>query len=77
MTSLTIAHSAFVGAVSVVAVAFAACSVAPAPVAKVAQVGGNPTFSRYACYYADGSRADRIVGGRTLHWCGPAPRAVQ
>jgi hypothetical protein len=77
MKSLMIVRSAFVGTVSVVAVAFAACSMAPAPVTGVAQVGTNPNFSQYACYYADGSRADRFVGGRTLHWCGPVPRALQ
>jgi hypothetical protein len=77
MTSLTIARSAFVGALSVVAVAAAACSMAPAPVAGVAQLGVNPNSGGYSCYFADGSRADRVVGGRTVHWCGPVPRAVQ
>jgi|HubBroStandDraft_6_1064221.scaffolds.fasta_scaffold1489171_1 hypothetical protein len=77
MTSLTIARSAFVGALSVVAVAAAACTMAPTPVARVAQLGVNPNSSGYSCYFADGSRADRVVGGRTFHWCGPVPRAVQ
>jgi hypothetical protein len=77
MTSLMIARRAFVGALSVVGVAAAACSMAPAPVAGVAQVGVNLNPSRYSCYFADGSSADRVIGGRTFHWCGPMPRAVQ
>jgi hypothetical protein len=77
MTSLMIARSAFTVALSIVAVAFAACSVTPAPVARVAQLGVNPNSGGYSCYFADGGGTDRVVGGRTLHWCGPVPRAVQ
>jgi hypothetical protein len=62
---------------SIAAVAAASCSMAPAPVARVAQTGVNPSSSSYSCYYADGSSADRFVGGSTLHWCGAVPRAVQ
>ena len=68
-------------ALSVVVAAAAACSSAPAPLAgagqPAAQTSGNPAAATYSCYYADDSRADRVVGGRTLHWCGPVPRAVQ
>jgi hypothetical protein len=62
---------------SIAAVTAAACSMAPAPVARVAQVGVNLDPGGYSCYFADGSGADRVIGGRTLHWCGPVPRAVQ
>jgi hypothetical protein len=77
MTSLKIARRALVGAMGVVAVAAAACSMAPVPAARVAQAGINPDPSRYSCYFADGNAADRVIGGRTFHWCGPLPRAVQ
>jgi hypothetical protein len=77
VTSLMRSRRAFVGALSIVGVAAAACSVAPAPVPRVAQVGVNPNPSGYSCYFADGSSADRVIGGRTFHWCGPIPRAVQ
>jgi hypothetical protein len=76
MTSLMVGRSALVGALSLVAVATAACSMSPAPDARVAQTGVNP-LDPYACYFADGSGPDRVVAGRTLHWCGPVPRAVQ
>jgi hypothetical protein len=74
MTSLKIARRAFVGAMSVVAVSAAACSTAPT---RVVQGGVNPDPSRYSCYFADSNAADRVIGGRTFHWCGPVPRAVQ
>jgi hypothetical protein len=63
--------------IAAVAVAAAACSMAPAPVARVAQAGVTPNPSGYPCYFGDDSTADRVVGGQTLHWCGPVPRAVQ
>ena len=76
MAKFTTARRVFpIVALSIAAVTAAACSMAPAPVAKVAQVGVNP--SRYSCYFADGSTVDQVVGGQTLHWCGPVPRAVQ
>jgi hypothetical protein len=62
---------------SIAAVTAAACTVAPAPVAREAQFGVNPNSSRYSCYFADGSTADEVIGGQKLHWCGPVPRAVQ
>ena len=82
MTWLMTARRVFpIVALSVVAVAAAACSSPPATLAgagrTAAQSAGNPDASSYSCYYADDSRADRVVGGRTLHWCGPVPRAVQ
>jgi hypothetical protein len=77
MTLLKIPRRAFVGAMSVVAVSAAACSMAPTPVGRVAQGGVNPDLSRYSCYFADSEAADRVIGGRTFHWCGPVPRAVQ
>ena len=77
MKSLMSARRTFVGAMSVVAVSAAACSMAPAPVAKIAQRGVNPDPSQYSCYFADNNAADRVIGGRTFHWCGPIPRAVQ
>jgi hypothetical protein len=76
MTSQMILRSAFMGVLSVVAVAAAACSGVPAPAPVVAQIGGSAS-APYACYFADGDRADRVVAGPTLHWCGPVPRAVQ
>jgi hypothetical protein len=78
MARFTTARRVFpIVALSIAAVTAAACGVAPAPVARVAQVGVNPNPSRYSCYFADGSTADQVVGGQTLHWCGPVPRAVQ
>jgi uncharacterized protein YbjT (DUF2867 family) len=76
MTSRMTVPSAFMGALSVVAVATAACSGAPAAAPRVAQIGVSSS-DPYPCYFADGDRADRVVAGRTLHWCGPVPRAVQ
>jgi hypothetical protein len=35
-----------------------------------------PPYASAACFYSDKSGADRIVGGRVVHWCGPKPRAV-
>jgi hypothetical protein len=64
-------------ALSIAAVTAAACSMTPAPVATVTQVGVSPNPSGYPCYFADDSTADRVIGGQTLHWCGPVPRAVQ
>jgi hypothetical protein len=61
----------------VVAVAAVGCSMPPAPVATVARVGADSNGAPYSCYFADGNTADRVVGGRTFHWCGPVPRAVQ
>jgi hypothetical protein len=29
-----------------------------------------------ACFYSDASGADRILGQRVLHWCGPEPKAL-
>jgi hypothetical protein len=29
-----------------------------------------------ACFYSDTSGADRILGQRVLHWCGPEPKAL-
>jgi hypothetical protein len=77
MISQMILRSAFMGTLSVVAVATVSCSGVPAPVATVAQVGVDSNAGPYSCYFADGNAADRVVGSRTLHWCGPVPRAVQ
>jgi hypothetical protein len=78
MARFTVARRALpIVALSIAAVAAAACSMAPAPVAKVTRVGVTPNPSGYPCYFADNSTADRVVGGQTLHWCGPVPRAVQ
>jgi hypothetical protein len=78
MAKFTTARRVFpVVALNIAAVTAAACSMAPAPVARVAEVGVNPDPGHYSCYFADGGGADRVIGGRTLHWCGPVPRAVQ
>jgi hypothetical protein len=78
MARFTTARRVFPIVASIIAaVSAASCSMAPDPVARVAQVGVNPDPSRYSCYFADGSAADRVIGGRTFHWCGPIPRAVQ
>jgi hypothetical protein len=78
MTKFTTAQRVFsIVALTIVALTAAACGVAPAPAAKAAQVGINPDPSPYSCYFADGGTADKVVGGQTLHWCGPVPRAVQ
>jgi hypothetical protein len=37
--------------------------------------GCSPSRDHYSCFYSDTSGADRSVDGRTLHWCGPVPRA--
>ena len=29
-----------------------------------------------ACFYSDVSGADRLLGQRVLHWCGPEPKAL-
>ena len=29
-----------------------------------------------SCFYSNDSGAERNLAGRTLHWCGPEPRAV-
>jgi hypothetical protein len=67
-------------AIGIVAVAAAACNPVPAPAAGsgqgAAQYGVNPPDT-YSCYFADAGGEDRVVAGRTLHWCGPVPRAVQ
>lgn len=46
-------------------IAVAGCASAPSPGA-----GG----STYACYFSDDRGEDRLVDGRTLHWCGPVPK---
>jgi hypothetical protein len=64
-------------ALSIVAVAAAACSSAQPPAVNSdqgAQTGDNAYSGPYSCYFADDSGADRVVGGHTLHWCGPVPR---
>jgi hypothetical protein len=64
----------------IVAVAVGGCNGVQAPTAGagqgVALYGVNPGDS-YSCYFTDAGGEDRIVAGRTLHWCGPVPRAVQ
>jgi hypothetical protein len=65
-------------ALSIVAVTAAACS--SAPLAGVGQPAAQTRIgadaNSYACYYADKKSADRVVEGRTVHWCGPVPRPV-
>ena len=63
-------------ALSVAAVTTAACSSAPVAGQPAAQTRVNAYSDSYSCYYADKSSADRVVEGRTLHWCGPVPRPV-
>ncbi len=64
-------------ALSIIAVSVAACSSVQTPAfgpgPGAVQAGVNPSDS-YFCYFADDGGADRVVAGRTLHWCGPVPR---
>jgi hypothetical protein len=79
MTWFTSARRVFrIVAMSIVAVTGAACGSGQDPVAgaghTVVKTGANPYADRYSCYFADDGGADRVVDGRTLHWCGPVPR---
>jgi hypothetical protein len=64
-------------ALSIVLVAIAACNSVQAPAFGAdqgeTQAGVDPA-DRYSCYFADDGGADRVIAGRTLHWCGPVPR---
>lgn len=74
MVRFTMARRVFpIVALSIAAVTAPGCDVVPAPAARVAEVNANPDPSRYSCYFADGSTADKLVAGQKLHWCGPAP----
>jgi hypothetical protein len=59
----------------VVAACTAGCSSLPAPGA-----GDRPQIqssaAHAACFYSDRSGADRLAGGRVVHWCGPEPKAL-
>jgi hypothetical protein len=33
-------------------------------------------YASGSCFYSNDSGAERNLAGRTLHWCGPEPRAV-
>ncbi len=56
----------------------AACSAAPGPGAGDRPAAQNHTHpsTGAACFYSDSSGADRLAGGRVIHWCGPEPRPV-
>jgi hypothetical protein len=62
----------------VIAACTAGCTSLPAPGAgDRPQVQSTSHSSvRVACFYSDRSGADRLAGGRVVHWCGPEPRAV-
>jgi hypothetical protein len=62
----------------VVAACTAGCSSLPAPGAgdrPQIQSSVDPS-AQSACFYSDRSGADRLAGGRVVHWCGPEPKAL-
>ena len=62
----------------VAGIAAGCSSVTPSPQANSRQLrpydGG--TYASGSCFYSNDSGAERNLAGRTLHWCGPEPRAV-
>jgi len=43
--------------------------------ARPVQKSTSP-YGSESCFYSDVSGADRVTGGRVLHWCGPKPKPL-
>jgi hypothetical protein len=60
-----------------------ACAAGCTTIAASDSASREQAISKYAdrrggagCFYSDVSGADRVLGYRVLHWCGPEPKAL-